>query len=126
MKLLLSLLLLQSLILTNDLITFDQKRAFSYLEVQCSFGPRVPGSKPHIQGKDHIVNTIQSSADSVIEQSFMHSFVYTGELIKLTNIVAQFNPEMDNRIWIAAHWDSRPWGDSVSYTHLTLPTILRV
>ena len=41
----------------------------------------------------------------------MHSFVYTGELIKLTNIVAQFNPEMDNRIWIAAHWDSRPWAD---------------
>ncbi len=111
MKLLLSLLLLQSLILTNDLITFDQNRAFSYLEVQCSFGPRVPGSKAHIQGKDHIVNTIQSSADSVIEQSFMHSFVYTGELIKLTNIVAQFNPEMDNRIWIAAHWDSRPWAD---------------
>ena len=68
MKLLLSLLLLQSLILTNDLITFDQKRAFSYLEVQCSFGPRVPGSKAHIQGKDHIVNTIQVCAVIAIKR----------------------------------------------------------
>ena len=92
MKLLLSLLLLQSLILTNDLITFDQKRAFSYLEVQCSFGPRVPGSKAHIQGKDHIVNTIKSSADSVIEQSFMHSFVYTGELIKFCLLYTSPSP----------------------------------
>lgn len=110
MKLLL-LLLLKSIIFANEPILFDEKRAFSYLEKQCDFGPRVPGSKAHMQGKDHIVKTISSSADNVIEQSFMHSFVYTGKIIKLTNIIAQFNPEIDERIWIAAHWDSRPWAD---------------
>ena len=75
MKLLL-LLLLKSIIFANEPILFDEKRAFSYLEKQCDFGPRVPGSKAHMQGKDHIVKTIASSADNVIEQSFMHSFVY--------------------------------------------------
>ena len=102
---------LQTIIFAKQEPNFNEERAFSYLMKQCSFGPRVPGTKPHIQGKEHIIQTSMISADSLIEQSFMHSDVYTGKFIKLTNIIVQFNPGNKNRIWIAAHWDSRPWAD---------------
>lgn len=37
---------------------------------------------------------------------------YDGTILKSTNIIASFKPEVANRILLCAHWDSRPWADN--------------
>ena len=95
----------------QEIPQFNKERAFKYLEVQCDFGPRVPGTAGHRKGLRHIVETVSSLADTVLQQSFSHSDAYTGRFYKLTNVLARFRPAEKRRIWIAAHWDTRPWAD---------------
>ena len=102
---------LSSLIFAEEVPQFDGERAYGFLKAQCDFGPRVPGTSGHRKGLRHIVQTVTPLADTVIQQSFSHSDVYSGKLFKLTNVLARFRPTEKNRIWIAAHWDSRPWAD---------------
>lgn len=90
---------------------FHENRAFGYLEAQCSFGPRVPGTSGHKKGLNHILKTVTPLADTTIRQSFSYSDPYTGRLYTLTNVIARFRPSMQKRIWLAAHWDTRPWAD---------------
>ncbi|MEE2876858.1 MAG: M28 family peptidase [Candidatus Neomarinimicrobiota bacterium] len=100
-----------TLALGQEVPEFDEKRAFGYLEAQCDFGPRVPGTVGHRKGLRHIIDTVSSLADTVLLQSFSHSDAYTGKLYKLTNVLARFRPSEKQRFWIAAHWDTRPWAD---------------
>ena len=102
---------LSSLIFAEEVPQFDGGRAFGFLKAQCDFGPRVPGTPGHRKGLRHIVEMVTPLADTVIQQSFSHSDAYSGKLLKLTNVLARFRPTEKNRIWIAAHWDSRPWAD---------------
>jgi Zn-dependent M28 family amino/carboxypeptidase len=37
---------------------------------------------------------------------------FDGTILKSTNIIASFKPEVTNRILLCAHWDSRPWADN--------------
>lgn len=90
---------------------FDGERSFSYLEDQCNFGPRNPGSAGHGDCLEYILNHVQQLADTVINQTFTYTDPYVGKAWELTNIIAQFQPELKERIWIAAHWDTRPWAD---------------
>lgn len=100
-----------TLILAQGVPEFDAERAFGFLESQCTLGPRNPGSKGHQKGLEFILATVSPLADTVIKQSFGYSDPYTGAMFELTNVIAQFTPEVDRRIWIAAHWDTRPWAD---------------
>ncbi|MCH8010502.1 MAG: M28 family peptidase [Candidatus Marinimicrobia bacterium] len=99
------------LLLAQDIPVFNSERAFNFLEQQCELGPRNPGSSGHRQGLQFILKTVVPLADSVIQQQFIHIDPYSGEMLTLTNVIAQFNPAMKKRIWIAAHWDTRPWAD---------------
>lgn len=99
------------LLLAQDIPVFNSERAFNFLEQQCELGPRNPGSSGHQQGLQFILKTVVPLADSVIQQQFVHIDPYSGEMLTLTNVIAQFNPAMKKRIWIAAHWDTRPWAD---------------
>ncbi len=103
--------LCMALALGQETPEFDEKRAFGYLEAQCNLGPRVPGTAGHRKGLRHILETVTPLADTVLQQSFSHSDAYTGRLYKLTNVLARFRPSEKRRIWIAAHWDTRPWAD---------------
>jgi Zn-dependent M28 family amino/carboxypeptidase len=37
---------------------------------------------------------------------------YDGTILKSTNIIAAYRPELTDRVLICAHWDSRPWADN--------------
>ena len=37
---------------------------------------------------------------------------YDGTMLRATNIIASYRPELTDRILICAHWDSRPWADN--------------
>ena len=89
---------------------FDEERAFDYLEKQCDFGPRNPGSEGHRNCLRFLVEELKKSADTVEEQPFLHTDFRDRQTHTLTNVIASFG-EQDERILLCAHWDTRAWAD---------------
>ena len=90
---------------------FDADSAYSFIETQVNFGPRVPSTTSHRQCGDYLISKFESYGAIVVTQD-MELRAYNGDLLKARNIIAQFNPEKDNRIMLCAHWDTRPWADT--------------
>lgn len=90
---------------------FGQDSAYVFVERQLAFGPRVPNTDAHQQCRQWLADKLKSYGAKVIEQDFQPT-AYTGEKLKATNIIAQFNPQATKRIVLGAHWDSRPFADS--------------
>jgi len=90
---------------------FSGQNAFQYLEKQCSFGPRNPGSKGYQECLSFLLQQLQSTSDTVWTQPFNYSDPYRGDNYNLQNIIAQFNPNAEKQILLSAHWDTRPWSD---------------
>ena len=78
---------------------FNADRAFSYLQKQCDFGPRNPGSAAHGKTREYLRNELEGLADEVVEQSF------TAYNITMTNILARF-ARNGSPILLCAHWDT--------------------
>jgi glutaminyl-peptide cyclotransferase len=88
---------------------FKGKGAFAYLLKQTDFGPRNPNSSGHEACLGFLSETLQRSADQVRLQHFTRPG-YDEELW-LTNVTASFRPELQDRILLCAHWDTRPRAD---------------
>jgi glutaminyl-peptide cyclotransferase len=93
---------------------FDKKAAFAYLEAQCAFGPRVPGSEAHLHCRDYLVKTLSGISENVEIQPFQLTFGRPPRTVEAFNIIAKFRPELADRVLLCAHWDSRPWADEDS------------
>ncbi|MEW6684936.1 MAG: M28 family peptidase [Candidatus Edwardsbacteria bacterium] len=91
--------------------SFDGEGAFRYLEEQCNFGPRYPGSIGHEKVKDYLISELKSSGAILDEQDFNFYDTEKETTLVLTNIIASFFPEKSRRILLAAHWDTRPFAD---------------
>jgi glutaminyl-peptide cyclotransferase len=85
--------------------SFDEDAAFSYLEEQCRFGPRPPGSAAHEETAEWLVETLRRTAEEVAVQRFT-SESPAGET-SLTNVIASFRVEERERVLLGAHWDTR-------------------
>ncbi len=90
---------------------FSGKNAFQYLEKQCSFGPRNPGSKGYKDCLSYLLQQMQSTADTVWIQPFNYNDPHRGDNYNLQNIIARFNLNAEKQILLGAHWDTRPWSD---------------
>lgn len=90
---------------------FSGDMAFQFLEQQCAFGPRNPGSEGYDVCKEYYVQKLSVAADTVFTQQFSYTETRHGQTYSLTNIIARFNPEADRQILLGAHWDTRPWAD---------------
>jgi Zn-dependent M28 family amino/carboxypeptidase len=91
--------------------TFDGANAFTFLQQQCDFGPRNPGSEGYAKTRVYLLEHFQSLADTTFVQPFTYTVPRTGETFQLHNIIARFRPEHATQLLITAHWDTRPWGD---------------
>ena len=89
---------------------FDAAAAHALLVRQVGFGPRVPGTPGHRQQLQWMLDYLRERADSVYAQPFTHN--HEGQAIELSNVVARFNPNMDRRLLLIAHWDTRPTADA--------------
>ncbi len=87
--------------------TFNGTRAFTHLVAQTAYGPRNPNSPGHQHCLAYLQAKLSQSADRVRLQQFKHPG-YDGETLHLTNIIASFAPEMQQRVLVCAHWDTRP------------------
>ena len=95
----------------SEVPEFNSDRAFGFLEQQCDFGPRNPGSTGYYQCRDFLIEELQASADTVIQQHFQLTDPISGEEYQLTNVIGRFNPTATKRLLLGAHWDTRPWAD---------------
>ena len=90
---------------------FCADSAYSYCEQQCNFGPRTMNSEAHEACGKWIAEKFASFGMAVSTQK-ADLKGYDGTILKSTNIIASFKPEVANRILLCAHWDSRPWADN--------------
>jgi len=101
----------------NNLIVetpvFNADSSYAKLKQQIDFGPRVPGTSAHTSCKDWFVNQLKSYGFTVQIQEFKETS-FEGKAFTGYNIIAQYQPEKQKRILLAAHWDSRPVADKDS------------
>jgi len=89
---------------------FDGTRAFEHLERQVAFGPRVPGTMGHAAQLEWMRQFLSERADTVIAQPFTH-VTTRGDTLRMTNLFARFRPDVQERVLLLAHWDTRPTSD---------------
>lgn len=90
---------------------FSADSAYSYCERQCAFGPRTMNSEAHDLCGQWIAGKFRSLGLQVTEQQAQLTG-YDGTVLRSTNIIAAYKPELSDRIMLCAHWDSRPWADN--------------
>ena len=78
---------------------FVADSAYSYIQKQVDFGPRVPNTEPHKKTKDWFVQKFESFGMDVQTQDFQAK-TYDNQLWNLTNVIASYNPSAKKRILI--------------------------
>ncbi|MBM3211040.1 M28 family peptidase, partial [Candidatus Poribacteria bacterium] len=98
---------------------FNADIAFKYLQKQCQFGPRYPGSDAHKKTRDYLLAEMKKYTKDTTAQDFVYQSK-NGPL-KLTNIIGVFSPNKKEsnsgkkeKVLLAAHWDTRPFADKES------------
>ena len=92
---------------------FCADSAFAFCEAQCEFGPRTMNSQAHEDCGAWIMEKFKSYGMSVTPQKALLKG-YDGTMLRATNIIASYRPDLTDRILLCAHWDSRPWADNDS------------
>ena len=92
-------------------VAFSADSAYAFCQAQCDFGPRTMNSEAHERCGRWIVDKFQSYGMQITEQrATLKGF--DGTPLLSNNIIASYRPDLDDRILICAHWDSRPWADN--------------
>ena len=89
---------------------FCSDSAFGFVAAQLDFGFRHPGTKGHTMCAEWLSTTMKRWCDTVISQSFSTT-LWDGQRVSGVNIIASLRPNVEKRVLLAAHWDSRQWAD---------------
>ena len=90
--------------------TFNSDSAYSFVEKQVAFGPRVISSKAWDKCSKYLEKKLKSYNANVQIQTAPVT-TYDGKSHTLRNIIGSYNVEKNNRIVLFAHWDSRHIAD---------------
>lgn len=90
---------------------FDQDQAYRDLIQQTSFGPRVPGTAPHDACARWLIDQLTSNCDSVWTEEFSAFVPLVNDTMHFTNIIGRIGVANSRRIFLGAHWDTRPYAD---------------
>ena len=91
-------------------VNFDADSAYSYVERQVAFGPRVPNTGAHRRCGEWLASELRRRGADVTEQR-SDLTAFDGTVLKAVNILGRFNTESPDRLLLLAHWDCRPWAD---------------
>lgn len=95
-----------------QLNAFDQKAAWQHLLKQLEFGPRVPGTKGHLNCRDWILAELKANCDEGALQEFSHKWSVGNVTKTMWNIYGSQNwKTAKTRVLLIAHWDTRPFAD---------------
>jgi hypothetical protein len=89
---------------------FDADSAYTYVDRQVAFGPRVPNTKEHVACGDYLVAEMKRFGAEVQEQKMVLT-AYDGTKLNARNIIASYGLDKKKRVLLFAHWDSRPYSD---------------
>ena len=89
---------------------FNEQTAFEYLEKQCAFGPRNPGSDGHQKCLAFLIAELKKSTDHVETQQFTQMLPVQSKMADMTNVIAHFGTG-SSPVILCAHWDTRPVAD---------------
>lgn len=89
---------------------FDADSAYSYVDKQVAFGPRVPNTPEHIVCGDYLVSELKRFGAEVQEQKTVLT-AYDGTKLNARNIIGSYGADKNNRVLLFAHWDTRPYSD---------------
>ncbi|MFK8055996.1 MAG: M28 family peptidase [Saprospiraceae bacterium] len=90
---------------------FSGDSAYAHVAAQVAMGPRTANSEGHRKIRAYIQSNLERYNAKVTVQEFPTKF-YDGTRVKGYNIVGSFNPEAEKRIFLCAHYDTRPIADS--------------
>ena len=88
---------------------FNADTAYYAVKKQVDFGPRVPGTPAHKKCAAWLAQAFRRYGLTVVEQNFQAKTYFA--TLDAINIIAQYKPELPNRIIISSHWDSRHIAD---------------
>lgn len=86
---------------------FSADSAYTFVQRQVDFGPRIPGTAPHRACGDWLVATLRRFGAAVQEQT-AEIKAHDGTMLPMRNIIASYRPEATGRMLLMAHWDTRP------------------
>ena len=89
---------------------FNADSAYSFVQAQIDFGPRVPGTPAHAKCADYLSAKLKTYGFEVIIQNGTVT-TFDKKKFNLKNIIGSFKPELQSRILLCSHWDTRPWAD---------------
>lgn len=89
---------------------FNPDSAYSFIQKQVDFGPRVPNSNAHEACGIYLEEKLRSYGLEVTTQTGQVR-AYNGTKLNFKNIIASRNPLEKTRILLCAHWDTRPIAD---------------
>jgi len=89
---------------------FNEDSAYAFTKRQIDFGPRIPGTKEQAACAKWLANKLKDYTPDVIIQDVQVK-IYNGKMVPCINMIASFNPDVQKRVLLFAHWDTRPWSD---------------
>jgi hypothetical protein len=89
---------------------FNADSAYNFIKIQCDMGPRNPGSSAHERCVQWIKKKMESYGARVTIQTATIA-TYDEKRWTNKNIIAEFNPDVADRILLVAHYDSRHIAD---------------
>jgi len=93
--------------------SFNSDSAYTYIKTQVDFGPRVPNTESHRNTGNYLAAKLRSFNFEVIEQEGVVS-AFNNKRLNIKNIIGSYRAELNNRIMLFAHWDTRPFADQDS------------
>ncbi|MEQ8910398.1 MAG: M28 family peptidase [Vicingaceae bacterium] len=89
---------------------FSEDSAYAFIEQQLAFGPRVPNTEAHQKAARYLSSKLSNYGFAVSEQKAKVK-AFDGEQLNIVNIIGEYKAELNNRVLLFAHWDTRPFAD---------------
>ncbi len=89
---------------------FSGQAAYDLVKAQVDLGPRCPECPGASKAIALFRNELQKAGWDVDLQTF-DTKLFTGQEVSGTNIIGRYNPEVNERVLLCAHWDSRMIAD---------------
>jgi glutaminyl-peptide cyclotransferase len=90
---------------------FSGERALELIREQCALGPRTPGSPGNLELRRLIEAAARKAGLRVVPVCFEAPLGPGGSAIEACNLVVSAGPSGGERLWLGAHFDTRPWAD---------------
>ena len=95
-----------------DTITFDEERAFQYLQSIVGFGQRFYGAPQRAEAIKKLTEQFKQAGMMQTQlQQFTQEESKSKQSYHLTNIIARLYPERPIRVILGSHWDTRLWAE---------------